>query len=108
MPSFTYEDIIEYIDHMRQEAYFISTDYYSILCDQTWYQDSHESVVEHKWYVYPVIPYMQSMSAAQIKYNKDIYYFVFNVFMSQNKPPYNHLEDEEHIYFIAKQLFDQL
>jgi hypothetical protein len=108
MPSFTLKQVIEYINRIRKEAYFISADHYNVLCQQQTYMNCPDSNLSYQWYVYPVIPYMQSMSSTQIIQNKDLFYFVFNVFMSQNKPPYEQLEDEEHIYCIAKEQYDQL
>nr|QOI90567.1 hypothetical protein HWQ62_00436 [Pyramimonas orientalis virus] len=101
MPSFTFNEVINYIDRMREESYYISSDYYNTLCEQRICDEAPNSNLSYKWYDYPVVPYMQSMSSTQILENKDLFYFVFNVFMSQNKPPYQQMLDNEHIYNVA-------
>ena len=100
MPPFTFIDVMDYIDNIRKEAYYISKDYYNSL--------GAESIQSNEGYLYPIVPYMQLMSSAQILENRNLYYFVFNVFMSQNKPPYRQIEDEVHLYCIAKQQYDNL
>jgi hypothetical protein len=103
MPSFTFEEVIDFIKYVRGEAYYISVDYYNTLGEE-----QAELNDTAQWYLYPVIPYMQSMSSEQIAENKALFYFIFNVFMSQNKPPYQLINDNGHMYSVAKEQYDKL